>query len=330
MGAVVEEDFVRLADPFRRELLAHCYRMMGSVHDAEDLVQETYLKAWRAYDDFEGRSSMRTWLYRIATNTALNALESRNRRPLPTGLGGPSDQPEGDLAERSEVTWLEPYPDAMLDTSDPERAVTDRESVRLAFVAALQHLPPRQRVVLVLREVLKWKAAEVAELLGTSTAAVNSALQRARAQLNSVHPSEESVTEPSDTDSKALLARYAAAFENNDMDELLAVLKQDAVWEMPPHLEWYVGGTNVVRLIRSQCPFGPGDVRMVPVSANGQPAFALYARDDDGAFRAYQVQVLSLDGDAVSHVVAFFDTSLFAPFGLPDVHPAPATTAVRA
>src|SRR5262245_30194729 len=200
MTGVVEEDFVRLTDPYRRELLAHCYRMLGSVHDAEDLVQETYLRAWRAYDDFEGRSSMRTWLYRIATNTCLNALESRGRRPLPTGLGGPSDSPEGDLAKRDEVTWLEPVPDAMVasDASDPATLVAERESVRLAFVAAMQYLPPRQRVVLLLREVLKWKAAEVAELLGTTTAAVNSTLQRARAQLDEAAPSLDEAAEPTE------------------------------------------------------------------------------------------------------------------------------------
>ncbi len=178
-------DFLAQAEPYRRELLAHCYRMTGSLHDAEDLVQETFLRAWKSYDRFEGKSSVRTWLHRIATNTSLTALEGRQRRPLPTGLGAPSSNPTDELVERSEVPWLEPLPD---DASDPSVIVGSRESVRLAFVAALQHLSPRQRAVLLLRDVLQWRAAEVAEAIDTSVAAVNSLLQRARAQLEAVGP----------------------------------------------------------------------------------------------------------------------------------------------
>src|SRR5262245_41630092 len=194
----VNEDFLRQADPFRRELLAHCYRMLGSVHDAEDLLQETFLRAWRAYDRFEGRSSLRTWLYRIATSACLTARSSRRRRPLPTGLGGPSPDPSVDLVERSEVPWLGPIPDAVLedDRADPAAIVALRQSVRLALIAALQHLPPRQRAVLILRDVLKWRAAEVAELLETTTTAVNSMLQRAHAQLHQVSPTEDEMVEP--------------------------------------------------------------------------------------------------------------------------------------
>jgi RNA polymerase sigma-70 factor, ECF subfamily len=322
-GSVVEDDFVRLTDPYRRELFAHCYRMLGSVHDAEDLVQETYLRAWRAYDDFEGRSSMRTWLYRIATNTCLNALESRNRRPLPTGLGGPSDQPEGDLAERSEVTWLEPIPDAMFagDSSDPAALVADKESVRLAFVAALQYLPPKQRVVLVLREVLKWKAAEVAELLGTSTAAVNSSLQRARAQLDEVSPARDEAAEPTEADKRELLDKWVQAFEAYDVQAITALMTEDVVWEMPPFAAWFKGVVNVGRLISFACPAkGPGDQVLIPVEANGQPGFALYMRDPvSRQHRAFQIQVLTLTAAGVAHATVFFDLSLFDAFGLPQL-----------
>ena len=184
-------DFSATAEPYRRELLAHCYRMTGSLHDAEDLVQETLLRAWKAYDRFEGKSSVRTWLHRIATNTCLTALENRQRRPLPTGLGAPSSDPTAELVEGTEVPWLEPLPDAAGDPADPSTIVGTRESVRLAFVAALQHLSPRQRAVLLLRDVLQWKAAEVADAIGASTAAVNSLLQRARSQLDAAGPSAD-------------------------------------------------------------------------------------------------------------------------------------------
>src|SRR5881397_1214591 len=196
--STVNEDFLRQADPYRRELLAHCYRMLGSVHDAEDLVQETYLRAWRSYDRFEGRSSLRTWLHTIATRACLTALESRSKRPLPTGLGNPSGDPTDDLVQRTEVPWLEPVPDALVgaEGSDPAAIVTSRESIRLALIAALQHLPPRQRAVLILRDVLQWRAAEVAKLLDTTTTAVNSVLQRARAQLHDAAPTEDETVEP--------------------------------------------------------------------------------------------------------------------------------------
>jgi RNA polymerase sigma factor (sigma-70 family) len=221
--SAVQEDFLPLAEPYRRELLAHCYRMLGSVHDAEDQVQETYLRAWRAYDRFEGRSSLRTWLYRIATSACLTALESRSRRPLPSGLGAPSADPDAALVQRPEAAWLEPIPDAMVgaESSDPAAIVTSRESVRLALVAALQHLPARQRAVLVLREVLGWRAAEVAELLDTTTAAVNSALQRARAQIDEAAPREDAVVEPMAPEQRALLDHYVAAFESYDIGALV-------------------------------------------------------------------------------------------------------------
>ncbi|MEU5991727.1 sigma-70 family RNA polymerase sigma factor [Spirillospora sp. NPDC047418] len=313
-----DRDFQELADPYRRELLAHCYRMLGSIHDAEDLVQETFLRAWRSYGDFEGRSSLRTWLYRIATNACLTAIDQRGRRPMPSGLGAPSDEPERPVVASPEVPWLEPAPDTVLgaDAADPATIVAARESTRLAFVAALQHLPARQRVVLILRDVLKWRAAEAAELLGTTTAAVNSALQRARAQLEQDAPMRDELVEPTDPVQRELLERYAQAFEDADITGLIELFKKDVVWEMPPFPEWFVGAETVVRLILAQCGPAPGDIRMVPAAANGQPAFGLYMRDEEGVHRAYQLQVLSVTGGGVAHVSAFFDTSLYPLFGL--------------
>ncbi|NDL60566.1 sigma-70 family RNA polymerase sigma factor [Phytoactinopolyspora mesophila] len=319
----VDQDFTSLADPYRRELLAHCYRMLGSVHDAEDLVQETYLRAWRAYDRFEGRSSLRTWLYRIATSACLTALEGRNRRPLPTGLGGPSE-PDVTLVQRHEVPWLEPIPDAIVgaDESDPALVVTSRESIRLAFIAALQHLPPRQRAVLILRDVLRFRAAEVAETLGVTTTAVNSLLQRARAQLEQIDPQADDVEESMTTEQRDLLDRYVAAFEKYDIRSLVDLFTSDAAWEMPPFTAWFQGPENICQLILNACPAkGPGDQLMVPTSANGQPAFGLYMRDESGVHQAFQIQVLTLHGTRVSHVGAFFETSLFPAFGLPMTHP---------
>ncbi len=315
------DEFLEQADPFRRELLAHCYRMLGSVHDAEDLVQETYLRAWKAYDRFEGRSSLRTWLYRIATTACLTALEQRGRRPLPTALGEPSSEPDAALVERPEVPWLEPVPDAMM--ADPASAVATRQSVRLAFIAALQHLPPRQRAVLILRDVLRFRAAEVAEAVGISTVAVNSLLQRARAQLSQVSPSEDEMREPDSPEQRALLDRYAAAFEAYDIPGIVELLTDDAVWEMPPFTGWYQGAETIGRLISCNCPADKsGDQIMVPTAANGQPAFGLYMRGADGQHLPFQLQVLSTNGRAVSHVVAFFDVSLFPKFGLPPTPPA--------
>ena len=325
-------DGARLADGqdlsslerYRPELLAHCYRMLGSVHDAEDLVQETYLRAWKSQDTFEGRSSMRTWLYRIATNACLTALESRGRRPLPTGLGQEASDPFGTLVQQPEVPWLEPVPDVLVSDlpDDPAAVVTSRESIRLAFVAALQNLPPRQRVVLVLREVLAWKAAEVAELLGTSTAAVNSMLQRARAQLDQVSLTRDDVVEPDEPERRELLDKYVAAFENYDVEAIVSMFTDDAVWEMPPFTGWYQGARTIGNLISSQCPAsGPMDMRMLRADANGQPAFALYMRDPDGVHRAFQIQVLTVTYEGVSHVGCFFDTGLFKAFGLPEVYP---------
>ncbi len=319
----VDADFLRQADPFRRELLAHCYRMLGSVHDAEDLVQETYLRAWRSYHGFEGRSSLRTWLHRIATRACLTALESRGKRPLPTGLGGPSSDPSDTLVQQAEVPWLEPIPDSMVgsDPNDPAAIVDNRASVRLALIAALQHLPPRQRAVLILRDVLQWRAAEVAEVLDTTTTAVNSILQRARAQLDEVTPDEDQIVEPTSADQRALLDRYVDAFERKDVQAIVKLFTADAVWEMPPFTGWYQGPEDITRLIATQCPAdGPGAMKLVPTSANGQPAFGLYMREGD-VYKPFNLPVLTITPEGVSHVACFFDLELFKTFGLPESIP---------
>lgn len=315
-----DDEFLLKAEPHRRELLAHCYRMTGSLHDAEDLVQETYLRAWKAYGGFKGQSSLRTWLYRIATNTCMTALKGRQRRPLPVGLGAPSSDPAGELVERTEVTWLEPLPDQHDDPNDPSTIVGSRESVRLAFVAALQHLSPRQRAVLVMRDVLQWKAAEVGDAIGASTAAVNSLLQRARAQLEAVGPREDDKLDaPDSPESQDLLDRYIAAFEAYDIDKLVEMFTEEAVWEMPPYDGWYQSPAGIRTLIKTHCPAEvPGDMRLIPTTANGQPAAGLYMRNKQtSVHEAFQFHVIDVKRDAVSHVVAFGDAKLFAKFGLP-------------
>jgi RNA polymerase sigma-70 factor (ECF subfamily) len=312
-------DFAAHAEPYRRELLAHCYRMTGSLHDAEDLVQETFLRAWKAYDRFEGKSSIRTWLHRIATNACLSALEGRQRRPLPTGLGNSGSDPAAELVERREVPWLEPWADLTDDPADPSVIVGSRESVRLAFVAALQHLSPRQRAVLLLRDVLQWKSAEVADAIGATTIAVNSLLQRARSQLEAVGPSSgDPLAAPESAEAQDLLARYIAAFETYDIDRLVELFTAEAVWEMPPYTGWYQGPQAIITLIHRQCPAeSAGDMRMIPLTANGQPAAAMYMRAGE-VHVPFQLHVLDVRSDGVSHVVAFLDDTLFAKFGLPN------------
>jgi RNA polymerase sigma-70 factor (ECF subfamily) len=332
-ATVTEQDFATLADPLRGELTAHCYRMLGSTHDAEDQVQETYLRAWRAYDSFEGRSSLRTWMYQIATRTCLTALQQRARRPLPTGLGAPSSDPAASVLEtRPEVPWLEPMPDVLIagPGTDPAAVAATRDSVRLAFVAALQHLTALQRAVLILRDVLAFSAAETAQTLEITVASANSALQRARAGLERLTTAGGVQVEARDLDERGrdLLDQYMTAFESYDTDAVVELLAQDATWEMPPYTGWYQGADAIGVLIRTQCPAsGPGDLRFVPTSANGQPAFAAYLREPDGVHRAFQIHVLDLrrppDGDrpVVRHVACFFDTTLFKAFGLPEVLP---------
>jgi RNA polymerase sigma-70 factor, ECF subfamily len=329
-------DFARLVDPYRPELLAHCYRMLGSVHDAEDLVQETLVRAWRAWDGFEGRASVRTWLYRICTNVCLRALENRARRPMPSGLGAPGALDAPLAAARPEVPWLEPLPDAALRAgpgvpADPASIVVSRQSVRLALVAALQHLPPRQRAVLILRDVLGWPAAEVADLLRMSVIAVNSALRRARDGLRQAGIGEDDVREPADAGTRAIVDKYAAAFENADVAALTRLLAADAVLEMPPTPTWFAGREAIGRFFGTRVLGAPGDFALTPAGANGQPAFAAYRRGGDGGYHAHAIVVLEVRGAALTRIVSFLDPGLFPVFGLPPVAPGrqASTTALK-
>ncbi|WP_194921518.1 RNA polymerase subunit sigma-70 [Catenulispora rubra] len=318
------ESFSAAAEASRRELLAHCYRMLGSVDEAEDVVQETFLRAWRSYQGFEGRSSVRVWLYRIATNACLTALQSRKLRPLPSGLGAPSEDPEGPptMAEPG-FGWLQPIADSRLAgrPDDPATVADRREDLRLALVASLQHLPPRQRAVLLLREVLDLPAADVGQLLGMSTAAVKSALQRARGRIEQIAPRADDVTLPTGAEERALLNTYIEAFERADAPALERALTQDAVLEVAPALSWYSGLETCMRHLR--LAFGPpGTWRMLPTRANGQPAAVAYLRDGEGTHRAYGVAVLGVRRGGIERITAFGDAALVGAFGFPDTHPA--------
>lgn len=311
-----QEDFVEQAAPFRAELIAHCYRMLGSVHDAEDLVQETYLRGWRGYPAFEERAALKTWLYRIATTACLRALENRARRVLPMGVGDGSIDPDADFDARAGAhAWLEPIPDAMMFKS-PEDDVTAKQSVRLAVMTALQELPARQRAVLILRDVVQFSAAEVAELLETTPAAVNSSLQRARAHLAELSPAEESMSEPGDAERRELLDRYCAAFENADMAALTALLQADVKLEMPPMPVWFTGRDAVLRFLAGRALAAPGDIVMIPTAANAQPAVAEYRRAADGAMRAHSIHVLTTGVSGIVGITVFLDAGLFSTFGL--------------
>lgn len=304
-------------EKYRSELFAHCYRMTGSVHDAEDLVQETLLRAWRAADRYDpARASVRTWLYRIATNACLTALEGRARRPLPAGLVGPNDDPQAPMVPGREVPWLQPFPDQ--PPGDPATIVAERQGLRLAFVAALQLLPPRQRAILVLREVLQWPASDVAVALNTSVAAVNSGLQRARARLSAAAPSQDDLAEPSDRTSRDLLDRYVRAFENADVDGLARLLTDDVVLQMPPVLNWYVGRGRYTAFMKRIFTLRGTQWRALAISANGQPALAAYAPDADGTYQAHTLQVLTTTtSGGISSNVVFAEPNLFPTFGLP-------------
>jgi len=303
----------------RVELTGYCYRMLGSAFEAEDAVQETFIRAWRGIDRFEGRAALKSWLYRIATNVCLDMLQAPQRRARPMDLG-PASTADATLGPvLPENTWIEPIPDARVAPAggDPADVAVARESIRLAFVAALQHLPPRQRAVLILREVLHWRADEVAQLLGTTVASVNSALQRARATLASANAKAADPSEPLDDERRALLGRYVAAFEQYDMDALTSLLHEDATWSMPPYELWLQTHLD----IRRWC-LGPGigcrGSRLIPIEANGSPAFGQYKPDPDGGLSPWSLQVLEMSGDRISGITFFLDTAKFFPmFGLP-------------
>ncbi|MFF0272292.1 MULTISPECIES: sigma-70 family RNA polymerase sigma factor [unclassified Streptomyces] len=306
-------------DTYRRELTGYCYRMLGSSFEAEDAVQDTMVRAWKAIDSFEGRSSLRSWLYRIATNVCLDALNAGNRRARPMDLTSATPVAQAQLVKQPEITWLEPVPDGRVlpSVGDPAEAAVSRETVRLAFVAALQHLPPKQRAVLILREVLAWKASEVAELLDTSVASVNSALQRARATLAEQAPAASDPANPLDEEQKALLERYVAAFEGYDMKALTALLHEDATMSMPPYDLWLQGHDDIVGWM-----LGVGEVcagsKLVPTVANGSPAFAQYHPDPAGGYSPWALIVLELRDGKVAGMDFFLDTERWFPlFDLP-------------
>jgi RNA polymerase sigma-70 factor, ECF subfamily len=313
------EDLELRLDEHRVELTAYCYRMLGSAFEAEDAVQETLLRAWRNFDRFEGRAALRSWLYRIATNVCLDMLSGKERRARPMDLATPktADTPLGDAL--GEATWILPIPDdrVLPEGGDPAEVAESRETIRLAFIAALQHLPPRQRAVLILREVLRWKATEVAELLETTVASVNSALQRARSTLAASDVTETDQLLPMDDEQRALLARYVDAFERYDLDSLTSLLREDATWSMPPYQLWLQNHDD----IRQWC-LGPGigcrGSRLVSTVANGFPAFGQYKPAPGGGHDPWALQVLEISAGRIVGISFFLDTaSLFPLFGLP-------------
>jgi RNA polymerase sigma-70 factor (ECF subfamily) len=306
-------------EQYRRELTGYCYRMLGSAFEAEDAVQETLVRAWRSFDRFEGRAALRSWLYRIATNVCLDMLGSRERRARPMDLGPAQSAHAGVGATLPEATWILPIPDGRVlpAEGDPADLAAARDTVRLAFVAALQHLPAKQRAVLILREVLRWKADEVAELLDTSVASVNSALQRARATISTRELEPTDAAAPLDEEQRELLARYVDAFQRYDMKALTALLHEDATQSMPPYDMWLTGRDDILAWW-----FGPGigckGSRLLPTVANGSPAFGQYRPSPDGGYEPWALQVLEFSKGRIVEFTAFLDTDrLFPLFGLP-------------
>jgi RNA polymerase sigma-70 factor, ECF subfamily len=325
--------FSELAEPYRRELQAHCYRLLGSLHEAEDMVQETYLRAWKRLDSYEARATFRAWLYKIATNACLDALDKRrSRRLLPNRVGSASD-PHAPIATASaEIAWLEPYPDEWLvdqGAVNPEARYAESESISLSFLAALQVLPPRQRAALILSDVLDFSSREVAELLGLTVPAVSSALHRARSTLNQNYHGGEpegSLRSLSNERTRWLLERFAHAWESADIDGLVTLLKEDATLAMPPSSSWYQGRREIADFMVATL-FANGDGmfsgkaagrwRLLPVMANGSPSFGIYQRTAEGRYEAFGIEVLAGDRDGFSEIMTFIDPTLAAKFGLP-------------
>jgi RNA polymerase sigma-70 factor (TIGR02960 family) len=314
--------FERLVDSYRRELQVHCYRILGSVQDAEDILQETLMAAWRGLEGFEGRSSLRTWLYRIATNASLGILRrARTTREIPPPPEPPGEFPAA-TRTAAEPVWLEPYPDAWLEdlpdsTPGPEARYDSREAIELAFVVALQQLSPRERAAVVLKDVLGFRSAETAELLDTSEASVNSALQRARDKLDR-RDRQRDAPPPGSAAERDLVGRFAEAFESGDVGSVVALLSEDARLTMPPESMEYVGAREIERFFSTVPAGGELDrFKLVATRANGQPAFGCYLRTHEGPLRAYGLMVLTLSGDRVVAITGFPDTSVFGSFGLP-------------
>jgi RNA polymerase sigma-70 factor (ECF subfamily) len=319
-AAPEEAEFVRAAEPYRRALMGHCYRMLGTWEEAEDVVQETYLRAWRAYRNLEHKDLLRVWLYRIATNACLTALQQRGRRALPSGLGAPSTNPDAEPNADGPGPWIEPIADeaALPESRDPAAIVASREGIRLALIASLQHLPARQRAVLILRDVLAFPASDVAEMLGMSTVAVKSALQRARTRLEEVAPTREALLEPDDPRARELLDQYVTGFENADTAALEKALRTDAALEMVPSGTWFAGKATCMQLLRRVIG-APGTWKMVPTTANGQPAAAAYVLGEDGRHHAYGIGVLAPTASGIAQILAVGDAGLVERFGLPAV-----------
>jgi RNA polymerase sigma-70 factor (TIGR02960 family) len=317
-------EFETLTDPFRRELLAHCYRMLGSIQDAEDQVQEAYLRAWRSFDQFEGRSSLRVWMYKIATRVCLTALESRSRRHLPSELQPPSQDPDQPL-EVAELgaQWVQPIPDSLIASPafDPAARHSSRAGIRLAFIAALQTLTARQRAVLILRDVLSMRAGEVAEILDTTSIAVNSALRRARSQLQLSGVPEDEVLEPREEVLRVAVDRYVDAFERADVDALVGLLRTDVELEMPPTPTWFTGCDAVSGFFAARVMAKRNGWSLHPTRANGQVALAVYERLPDDRLAAHGLHVLTFLGERIARITVFNDSSLMPTFGFAAVMP---------